>query len=367
MTLGTHVAFASVLYLGGATLFGYKPDPISWALAAVACLLPDIDLPPSKIGRLFWLVSVPLERRFGHRTLTHSLVIVLAVAVLSWPLTLIAPLYWGCVVGGYGSHLWIDMLNVRGVDLFWPSPARLVAPGNRNWRIAVGSKAEMMLLSVLLVMTAALYPLSHIGFRDALQALLRSFDIAVEQYQRQIGTHGYNLDLVASDNLTLERVTCRCPVVGLWKGGLVVLQDGQPRAVGRSQQNHNLLPMTGRLLEGDLLTVQAVRVEMKGRTLRGLLSQIDQRRVYFINGEIQTGKIDPIANLDLYQPVTYSGQTMTIRYARAQELGPWLDLVAAKGEVFVQFWLRPGEQPVYFDLGNDPPADPIPAELRRFL
>ncbi|MBK8536733.1 MAG: metal-dependent hydrolase [Candidatus Competibacteraceae bacterium] len=147
MTLGTHVAFASVLYLGGATLFGYRPDLISWALAAVASLLPDIDLPPSKIGRLFWFLSVPLERRFGHRTLTHSLVAVVAVAVLAWPLTLLHPLYWGSVVGGYGSHLWLDMLNIRGVDLFWPSPIRLVTPGNRNWRIAVGSKAEMMLLS----------------------------------------------------------------------------------------------------------------------------------------------------------------------------------------------------------------------------
>ena len=70
MTLGTHVAFASVLYLGGATLFGYRPDWIGWLLAAVASLLPDADLPTSKIGRLFWWVSVPLERRFGHRTLT---------------------------------------------------------------------------------------------------------------------------------------------------------------------------------------------------------------------------------------------------------------------------------------------------------
>ena len=69
MTLGTHVAFASVLYLGGATLFGYPPDAIGWVLAAVASVLPDLDLPPSKIGRLFWFVSVPLERRFGHRTL----------------------------------------------------------------------------------------------------------------------------------------------------------------------------------------------------------------------------------------------------------------------------------------------------------
>jgi len=105
MTLGTHLAFASVLYLGGATLFGYRPDWISWALAAVASLLPDVDLPPAKIGRLFWFVSVPLERRFGHRTLTHSLLLLVALAAVTYPLTLIQPLYWGCVVGGYGSHL----------------------------------------------------------------------------------------------------------------------------------------------------------------------------------------------------------------------------------------------------------------------
>ncbi|MDS4040468.1 MAG: metal-dependent hydrolase [Candidatus Competibacter sp.] len=86
MALGTHVAFASVLYLSGATLFGYKPDWISWLLATGASLLPD--LPPAKIGRLFWFVAVPLERRFGHRTLTHSALMLLAVALLAAPLGL---------------------------------------------------------------------------------------------------------------------------------------------------------------------------------------------------------------------------------------------------------------------------------------
>jgi len=367
LTFSTHIAFASVLYLGGATLFGYKPDGIGWLLAAVASLLPDADLPTSKIGRLFWWASVPLERRFGHRTVTHSAVGMMAVALVASPLWFAEPLYFWCALGGYWSHLWIDMLNIRGVDLFWPSPVRLVTPGNRNWRMEVGSKAEMVLLSGLLVTAAALYPLSHLGFRDALQALLKSFDISVEQYQRQIGTHWYDLEMVASDNLTLARVEGRYPIIGTWKGGFIVLHEGQPRAVGKSEIYHNLLPITGRLIEGEPLTVQSEKVEMKGRTLRWLLGKIDQRRVYFISGEVQTGKIEPIANIDLYQPVAYSGQTMMIRYARAQELGPWLDLVAAKGEVFVQFWLRPGEQAVFFDLGNDPPADPIPGELRAFL
>ncbi len=225
----------------------------------------------------------------------------------------------------------------------------------------------MILLAGLLGLTAALYPLSHLGFRDALQALLRNFDIAHEQYQRQIGTHGYDLDLVASDHLTLARVECRCPVVGTWKGGLIVLHAGQPRAVGQSETYHNLLPLSARLLEGEPLRVQSEKVEMRGRTLRWLLGKIDQRRVYFLNGEVQTGKVNPVANIDLYQPVLYSGQTLILRYARAQELGPWLDLVAAKGEIFVQFWLKPGEQAVVFEIGNDPVEEVIPEGLRRFL
>jgi inner membrane protein len=73
------------------------------------------------------------------------------------------------VVGGYWSHLWIDMLNIRGTDLLWPSPIRVVMPGNRNWRMEVGSKAEMVLLTSLVVACLALYPVSGLGFRAGLQ------------------------------------------------------------------------------------------------------------------------------------------------------------------------------------------------------
>jgi inner membrane protein len=94
---------------------------------------------------------------------------------------------------------------------------------------------------------------------------------------------------------------------------------------------------------------------------------VDQRRVYYLSGEIQTARIEPVADIDRYRPVIYSGQTMTLRYARAQELGPWLDLVAAKGEVFVQFWLRPGEAAVTLGPGEVREVERIPEQLRRFL
>ena len=147
----------------------------------------------------------------------------------------VQPLYYWAVIGGYWSHLWLDMLNIRGIDLFWPSPLRVVTPGNRNWRLEVGSKGEMVLLSGLLVAAAALYPLGHLGFRNGLQALLKNFDIAREQYQRQAGTHWYALELTATDNLTLQPVQGRFPVVGVWQNGLIVERDGELRACIEAQ------------------------------------------------------------------------------------------------------------------------------------
>ena len=101
MIAGTHVAFATTLYLGGAALFEYRPDLIGWALAAGASLLPDIDLPTARVGRVLFFISTRLEKTFGHRTLTHSFLALAAVAVLAGFLYPYDPLYFWSVVGGY--------------------------------------------------------------------------------------------------------------------------------------------------------------------------------------------------------------------------------------------------------------------------
>ncbi|MFM8445464.1 MAG: metal-dependent hydrolase, partial [Methylococcus sp.] len=86
MIAATHADFATGLYLGGSALFEYPAEPVGWGLAVFFSLVPDIDLPTSRIGRpLFWL-SVRLERQHGHRTVTHSLVALLLVAGVASPL-----------------------------------------------------------------------------------------------------------------------------------------------------------------------------------------------------------------------------------------------------------------------------------------
>ena len=108
-------------------------------------------------------------------------------------------------------------------------------------------------------------------------------------------------------------------------------------------------------------------------TLRWLLSRIDQSRPYYLLGEVEmpdgrgpalTGRLDSV---DSYNPASYRGGVLQLHYARTRELGPWLDRVAVRGELVVQFWLKPGEAAVTLRTGEEQREERIPAQLRRFL
>jgi inner membrane protein len=335
----------------------------------VAALLPDIDLPTSKLGRVFYGLSTYLERQHGHRTLTHSAVALVALAGVLSPLLWLGHARWfWALLGGYGSHILVDMLNLRGADLLWPDPARFVIPGNRQYRIEVGSKAEMVLLVCLTGFCLLLYPVSGIGVRAGLQRLLGNFDMALEQFTQQVGTRWFTLALEATDNLTLQRIQCECPVLGVWNHGLIVLYDGQPRAVGQSQVSHNLYPNVARLLEGPGLDVVSEKVNMAGRSLGWLLGHIDKERTYYLLGELRVGsKVQDLESLELYHPASYSGSVLRLHYARAQDIQRYLGLVAAEGEIYVQYWLKEGDPPVRLAFEDKEPVSLIPEELRPFL
>jgi inner membrane protein len=102
------------------------PHPATIGIAALFALLPDIDHPQAIItgwipgGRLVGLLV-------GHRGPTHSLLALLTIAALLT--TLGAPLLWvAAAVAGYGSHIILDALTMRGVPLLWPLPWHVRVP-----------------------------------------------------------------------------------------------------------------------------------------------------------------------------------------------------------------------------------------------
>ena len=123
LTCGVCVGMTTAYLLNGA-------DPVSLAacgtLGGIGGLLPDIDTPTSMVSKSIPLLPKAINRAFGHRTFTHSLMIpVLIGIVIAWGLsagwmtknTLLALI---CFLAGFMMHLVQDTLTKGGVPWLYP-------------------------------------------------------------------------------------------------------------------------------------------------------------------------------------------------------------------------------------------------------
>ena len=102
----------------------FHADPLLLLTAAAGGLIPDLDEPQSVIGQRFWILAWWMKYLCGHRTVSHSLVMVLGLMVMGLLLLIPTPLV--VTFGlGWGSHLILDGLS-GGILLWWPSKQRWV-------------------------------------------------------------------------------------------------------------------------------------------------------------------------------------------------------------------------------------------------
>lgn len=93
---------------------GNIPNPILFFIIfCSATLLPDIDLPESKLGKKIWPFSLIINIFFGHRGILHSIFIPLAFVIIGYIVNL--PWIGIALAGGYIVHLCMDMLTPSGI------------------------------------------------------------------------------------------------------------------------------------------------------------------------------------------------------------------------------------------------------------
>lgn len=123
--------------VASALLFTDNPHPITFvssllmiAGASFGSIAPDIDKSTTKIGKNIFLkpISHHIQKKYGHRTITHSLLVsLIGLSLLicsSYMFRGVAfYLYSNLVIGfsiGYMSHLLLDFLTTQGIPLFYP-------------------------------------------------------------------------------------------------------------------------------------------------------------------------------------------------------------------------------------------------------
>lgn len=163
LTHGVLAVTAAAIGLGTA-------DPLVLLLAGVASQLPDVDTSSSVPGRILLPVSRYLEKRYAHRSVTHSFLATAVFAVLVLPVVLLGQAFWWGLVIGYFMGWFGDCFTKSGVAAFFPSSARLVIPGNPRLRLSTNSPAEYFVLGVLVIVAIGIINLNSSG------GILRGFN-----------------------------------------------------------------------------------------------------------------------------------------------------------------------------------------------
>jgi inner membrane protein len=181
----------SIIAAAGTSLILTTANPLYLALAIAGSQLPDLDTSTSTIGQILFPISNWIENRYPHRSVTHSLIATIAIALLS------APLYfyfdwqtWICLPLGHLLSCFSDVFTKQGVQFFWPHPAWCISVSNPNKRLQTGSPGEYWVLAIAMLTLVAAINLSSTGGPTALVGTslgLRSN--ATETYQKNAASH----------------------------------------------------------------------------------------------------------------------------------------------------------------------------------
>lgn len=128
MNYKAHVTVGALTGIGisyASNRLHYNLSPVLVTVTAfLGAALPDIDHPKSHLGRRFRLTSRIVNKAFGHRTFTHSLLFCFGIGYLLCK--------WNDSIGigtfaGIISHILLDMLTPfsKGVALFYPIQKRI--------------------------------------------------------------------------------------------------------------------------------------------------------------------------------------------------------------------------------------------------
>lgn len=178
MQAATHLAGAA-LTAAVCRGFGLEVGPPELLALVAGSLLPDVDTTTSGAGKFIKPISGWIESKFGHRTVTHSLLFTVLFSALLLPFGVPVA---GAMLWGILSHLLLDSLNVNGVPLLWPSRLMFWFWPSRSMRIKYGSTGESTVALVCAVVALMLWPLGSDGFNTSFRRLVASPETAVADY-----------------------------------------------------------------------------------------------------------------------------------------------------------------------------------------
>jgi inner membrane protein len=327
LTAPTHITFGQFVYLLLLTTTGVALNTVNAMIIAIASILPDIDTAASLVGRSFPFLSERIERKFGHRTLTHSVAFIAGLALVLSPLYFLSPDEYVCFLVGYSTHPFLDTMTVHGVKLFYPlSTVKCVFPLEVNnphrYRMQTGSRIDKLLGLLFLIACIPTFLIANQGYERFIRTTQKNVESAVRDYNDFSRDHFVYADIVAYNMMTKKRVQGIFEIVGTLNSSTLLFKDttGALHSLGREYQAEFVAEKIV-CLKGDPAETIVKSVDMSNQLLLQILDHLDLRYECHMFGALSSN--DPFTvpqENRLFSPVSGSFSTIRFNYATYNDI-----------------------------------------------
>jgi inner membrane protein len=327
MTARTHIPFGQFLYLLLLTTSGIGLNAANALAVAAGSVLPDIDTGASIVGHAFHRLSGFIERKFGHRTLTHSVAGLCLVALVVLPAWFLAPHIYLCFLAGWGSHAILDTMTINGARLFYPfSSVRCVFPFDVNnpgrYRTQTGSRSDMALGIIFLAGCIPTFFIANQGYERFVRVTQQSIEAAVRDYAELSRDHLVQMRVEAYSMLTREPLAGTFDVIGAPDPHTLVFlgTDGRLHSLGKAF-NADYVAQSVVCFRSLPARTTVRTIDASNRLLAQLSSLVDSAaRNYFFGTVTSIDRVSLPEHPKLFTPVTGSGSTIRFNFARPEDV-----------------------------------------------
>lgn len=332
MTAPSHLCFgllnglvlASLTTVIGEQPFGWTTETALDVIAlALGALAPDLDSPHSLLSRLLPPARL-IHRRWGHRTLLHSLLGLLlattALYLLEQILGLLLPLPAGANVvlffaTGYGSHLLADCLTVRGVPLLFPLRVSFAYPSVERYRLRTGErKHELAFSGVSLIAAVAYLPVLQRGGAEAsVHHTLANISTTYDDYRALVGQEAV-LAFAGYYTASKEPVEGRAVILEATPKQFLTLFAGTVATIG--EDNGLIIATSARCLPAGV-PISITTLSISGDEWRGILPRLPVG--VLVSGELTADHPFTLSD-HAFNSITASGQALKLAFAQPSEL-----------------------------------------------
>jgi inner membrane protein len=312
-------------------------DAFVLGLSIIGSQLPDLDKSDSIIGRVLFPIARWLEKRYPHRTITHSFISTGILAIASLPLWFLHWQYWAALVLGQFMGWFADCFTKMGVCAFYPNPARLVIPGNPRARIRSGSTVEYWIIGIASFMAIASINLASAG--GITEQFAKSFfpdtATAATLFQRYGSERVVIVEVLGLHVHTSQSISGRFTIIEATANDLLGQAEISQKLykIGISP-DVQIRPNRVRSQLGDRLTITAQEVALQDISVADFINRIPQNA--YISGSLLLDDIEDVqipVEIESYPVIRVFGGQIELSNARPQQIA----------SVIGDFWILTGK------------------------